>query len=214
MIAACSPTESNQTAEASENNSGTEAVASPEKSEPKPEEASAEIEAPTEEKVHTIDGKPMQNYLEDPSILQVAKDYYTGRYEISDEPKTHSMVNELNHCGEAHRPFYLAVFNKIVGEADETVSGALGAPAKEFVGKDPNTFSSFAVNSTDEYTAAKSKWVELVGFEFLMEDDPKSALNAYKKRLEKVCDTCSDKQKAALQAFVSQLDAYVAANGV
>lgn len=215
LMVACGPTNSNETQEdasdgilpgAGPTGAVVEAIKADE------EEPQPEVESPKEEGLK-IAGNPMQTYLDDPDILPVAKEYFTGRFEVSDEPKTHSMVNVLNTCGEAHRPFYLAVFNKIVGDADEQLGDALGAPAREFVQKDPATFSQFAVSSSAEYSGTQNKWVELVGFEFVLEDDPQAALTAYKKRLEAVCDSCSEKQKAALNAFVMQLESYVKENG-
>jgi len=82
-------------------------------------------------------------YLDSKQISQVAKDYYHGKFNASEDNRTFSILDSICTTNNATRPFYLLLVSRMMIKADGTLAEALGTYCKNFAEQHPNQIIAF-----------------------------------------------------------------------
>jgi len=154
-----------------------------------PNEVSNEMPDAASQKI--IGGKPASEYLADPNVSLVAKAYYKGTMQVSNNDDTrYLMMLPAKTDKDELRPFYVYCLNNIIRNSDISLDKATSASALLYIIKYPREFLSEVSNSFQK--GDYGKWVDLIGREIssLKESDKKVAEDNIADKIKASCTGC------------------------
>lgn len=157
-----------------------------------------------------MEGQDMQFYLTHPEIDSISKRYAVGEFKLSDNEATFSILDSLTTQNKETRPFYYAIFTKVMQESDGALSEVVGSYGQKYA----ETFAKeFYENLDNEaYRSSYDNWVGFIGYEILMAIDPMKALDSFLSIQQQNCEECSDKMKADIEKFGASILEYLGEN--
>jgi hypothetical protein len=110
----------------------------------------------------SIAGKPVKDYLNDPQVAQIAKDFYTGKYRPTDNDSTTHLLELVKTKNKELRPFYRWCLDETINIADGALGEYPGEPAMQYVLAHPAEFFIYM----DKDTSGKryNNWVGSISY--------------------------------------------------
>jgi hypothetical protein len=151
----------------------------------------------------SINGKPIEVYLENENCSYIAKNYYYKNFIPTDNDSTVELLN-LSLCEDTLlRPFYFWCLNKIIGEADGALMEYVGVPARRYIEKYPAEFLK-NINSMN-YQGNKNNWLSAVNYSGYYEDESadnkKEIAQKFIFTIKINCTNCSKSTLSELTKF-------------
>lgn len=142
----------------------------------------------------SINGIPVDFYLENKNCSVIAKNYYYKIFIPSDNDSTVELLNLPLIQDTLLRPFYFWCLNKIIGEADGALMEYVGIPARRYIEEYPAEFLK-NINSKN-YQENKSNWVSAINYSGYYEDESadnkKEVAKNFVFNIKKNCTNCSN----------------------
>ena len=110
----------------------------------------------------SIAGKAVKNYLNDPQVAQIAKDFYTGKFRPTDNDSTTYLLGLVNTKDNQLRSFYRWCLDETINIADGAVGEYPGRPALQYAIANPEEFITYMDNDTSG--KRYGKWVEIISY--------------------------------------------------
>jgi uncharacterized protein YgiM (DUF1202 family) len=120
--------------------------------------------------VTSIEGKPIQYYLQHADINPYAVMMFQGQYYPTDDSITFTILDSTLLSQEDTRPFYKHLLNFIVSKADGALAEAMGGFCIEYAQKYPCDFITFKNHPT--YSRYYEEWLDFISFEYYFSEDP------------------------------------------
>ncbi len=154
----------------------------------------------------SINGKPIEVYLENKNCSVIAKNYYYNKFIPSDNDSTIELLNLSLSEDTLLRPFYFWCLNKIIGEADGALMEYVGVPARRYIEKYPAEFLKNIHNNNNQ--GNKSNWLSAVNYSGYYEDEiadnKKEIAKKFISTIKKNCPNCSKSNIVELTKFANE----------
>lgn len=115
----------------------------------------------------SIAGKPVEDYLANPQVDQIAKDFYTGKYRPTDNDSTTHLLGLIKTKNKQLRPFYRWCLDETINIADGAVGEYPGEPAMQYALAHPAEF--FTYLDKDKSGKRYGNWVGSISYSGLFE---------------------------------------------
>ena len=156
-------------------------------------------------KTDTIWYKPVSYYFSDKNCSGLAKAFYYGRFQPSDDEITDELLALATTDDIKLRPFYRWCLNKTIMVADGALAEHVGIPARRYAEKFPKEF--FAYMDYDTTGEKYEDWVGAIEYSgFYVKDDWKKPLDIRKRMIQTMisnCHGCSDPLKKRIEKFAA-----------
>lgn len=113
-------------------------------------------------------GKSFSYYLDNPNCSGMAKNFYYGLYQPTDDFITTDLLNLALTKDSSLRPLYLWCLNKTILMADGALSEYIGAPARTFAERYPKEF--FSLMERDTSGQWYQHWVKGISYSGFYEE--------------------------------------------
>ena len=139
-------------------------------------------------KVFSLDGHPINFYLNHPQIDSYSKMFFKGDLSIANDPITNSILDSVLTKNPETRPFYFFVFNQIVDLSDGKMVDSVACKCLEYVEKYPCEY--FNAYNQPDININVVKWTTYIGL--TLKDRSKYA--DFKSSVDIRLKNCSDVQ--------------------
>jgi hypothetical protein len=110
----------------------------------------------------SIAGKLVKDYLNDPQVAQIAKDFYTGKYRPTDDDSTTHLLGLIKTKNKQLRPFYRWCLDETINIADGAVGEYPGEPAMQYALAHPAEF--FTYMDKDISGKRYKNWMDIISY--------------------------------------------------
>ncbi len=125
--------------------------------------------------VDSLNNKPINYYLNHPEIDKYSKLFYKGKFAVSDDNLTFSILDSVLTPNQETKAFYLFVFNSILRITDGALSEYIGLDCRAYLEKYPCDFIKLKNNKL--YSDNYQKWIDFSAFEYYFEQEPIRTIN-------------------------------------
>ena len=124
--------------------------------------------------VDTLNGRPINFFLNNPKIDKYSKMYYKGEFAASDDELTFAFLDSVVTTNPDTRDFYLFIFNSVLRITDGALSEYIGKDCRAYFEKYPCDF--LKLKNAKLYSDNYQRWISFAAFEYMMENDPIKAI--------------------------------------
>lgn len=139
--------------------------------------------------VDSLNDKPIDYYINHPSIDKYSKLFYEGKFAVSDDTLTFAFLDSVLTNNQETKGFYLYIFNSVLRITDGALSEYIGQDCRTYFEKFPCDFIN--LRNKELYSDNYQKWIEFAAYEYYFEDNPIETVNReielIKKNLPKDC---------------------------
>lgn len=135
--------------------------------------------------VELIGGKPIDHYLKDDRVSQIAKMFYKGQWAISDDEGTFGFLDSVLTDNTDTRPFYFLVFNQALKISDGAVSEYISTVCSRFLAKYPCEF--IAMSGDKKYNLDIEKWTDFIGFDLYDSSNYTAYIADIERKVKRSC---------------------------
>jgi hypothetical protein len=133
-----------------------------------------------------IQNKPIEYYLNLPTIGETAKLFYKGEYAIHDDEGTFRIIDSVLTMNEETRPFYFFLFNEIVKLSDGAIAEYMSSVCTNYILRNSCEFLRHSKEKTLEIDV--DKWTTLVAFDLHDEKNFQEFENGVKQSMDIGCE--------------------------
>ncbi|MBP6024924.1 hypothetical protein [Ferruginibacter sp.] len=154
----------------------------------------------------SIIGRSVNFYTQNKNCSQIAKNYYAGKFNPSDNDSTTELLNLSLTSDTLLRPFYFWCLDNVIREADGALMEYVGIPARKYIEKYPTEF--FKYISSKQFFENKNNWVTAINYsgyyDYESTDNKKEALRNFVTATTKSCFKCTVQQKTEIKSFAKE----------
>lgn len=125
--------------------------------------------------IKSLNGKPIEFYLNHPDIDKYSKLFYKGKFAVSDDTLTFAFLDSVLTNNQETKEFYLFVFNSVLRITDGALSEYIGQDCRMYFEKFPCDF--IKLKDSELYSDNYQKWIDFAGYEYYFEDNPIETVN-------------------------------------
>lgn len=153
-----------------------------------------------------LDSIQLENFLENPKLNEVVKNYYWGRINISDNIETFSLLDTITEQNDMFFPIYFHTLNEIIKMSDGAVAEILGDYCYKMLCNNPGEAFDYLIKDRTMLL----KYARYLGYEFSFAKDNISSNEIYlkelKTKLEMSLDLSKNKVKNTLDEFMKEIE--------
>lgn len=153
----------------------------------------------------TIGGKPVNFYLDNPKVADIAKELYNGQFRPTDNDSTTQLLSYVTTNDSLIRPFYRWCLDFTILISDGALGEYPGVPALAYATKFPKEFFEYMDNDTSGHRY--KQWTEIIAYSGLDSYDKKDAEieSEIISKMHNKCYFCGGDTKSRIVTFAKDI---------